>query len=337
MKSGLWLAHGRKLSLPACYDANPFGEVITSSSEAKGASTSLHRGHRLTKLRRGKTENFSCPYHGWQYDGGGILKTIPGAAKYYGEPAKALQQSASIQKVNAVRVGDFVFINPAENQISISDQFDEYVIAGLELTRDKIGPSMVEMTFELPFNWKLIFENLRDGLHPTFLHKTSLTNEVHFSFADTYKGETAKKDLDLMDISNFSADGEHKGLNPSHRDGFELIGSENRNLNWLLFPYTHIVSPDGGALISIENYVPVSPDKTRLELRLHITKSLGNSSPIPVLRRWLGKVMVVLKEDFDAVISVQQNARVSNMEQHLGNYESFNHSVNKWFEKHIYG
>ena len=35
------------------------------------------------------------------------------------------------------------------------------------------------------------------------------------------------------------------------------------------------------------------------------------------------------------MISVQQNAKVSSMEQHMENYKSFNHSVNKWFEKHL--
>ena len=99
-----------------------------------------------------------------------------------------------------------------------------------------------------------------------------------------------------------------------------------------MFPYTHIASPDGGALIGIENYVPITPRLTRFELSLHITKSLGSASPIPILKRWLDKALVVFKEDFDAVISVQNNANVSQMTQNLGSYESMNVAVHNWFE-----
>ena len=119
------------------------------------------------------------------------------------------------------------------------------------------------------------FENLRDGLHPTFLHKTSLTKEVHFSFAEDFQEKNITKELELSDLSSFSADGESTNANASLRNAFEMIGNKDQYLNWLLFPYTHIVSPDAGALISVENYMPVSPEKTRLELRLADNQELG--------------------------------------------------------------
>ena len=89
--------------------------------------------------------------------------------------------------------------------------------------------------------------------------------------------------------------------------GNEETDDKNHYLNWLLFPYTHIASPDGGALIGIENYVPVAPTVTRFELKLHSTKTLGHASPIPILKRWLDKAQVVFKEDFDAVILATNN------------------------------
>lgn len=317
-----------------------FGEVIitTNSGQPKAFfNKCLHRGHRLTDVSHGQTSSFVCPYHGWQYDRSGKLENIPGAVKFYGKEAVNFQKKKSVQNVNVIRLGDLIFINASVDPHAIDEQFSPTVIDGIELTRDKLGSDMIMMSVELPFNWKLIFENLRDGLHPTFLHKTSLTKEVHFSFTNTFKEDDLRDDIELLDLSSFSRDGETNTPNAPHKSQFELIDNKNHYLNWLLFPYTHIASPDGGALIGIENYVPVAPTSTRFELKLHITKTLGHASPIPILKRWLDKAQVVFKEDFDAVISVQKNVTSSGMTQNLGAYEAFNASVHKWFETNIYG
>lgn len=317
----------------------PFGEVIITTKSGQPSAffnKCLHRGHRLTDVSRGQSNSFICPYHGWRYDGSGKLENIPGAMKFYGKGAADFKTKNSIQSINTARLGDLVFLNAGDSPHPVEEQFDSAVISGLELTRGKMGTHMLEMSVELPFNWKLIFENLRDGLHPTFLHKTSLTKEVHFSFTDIFKEEDVRANVELVDLSSFSRDGETNTPDAPHKSQFELIDDKNHYLNWLLFPYTHIASPDGGALIGIENYVPVAPNVTRFELRLHITKSIGRASPIPILRRWLGKAQIVFKEDFDAVISVQKNATSSRMTQNLGAYETFNSSVHNWFEANIY-
>ena len=319
--------------------ATPLGEVIISSRNGRPRSffnKCLHRGHRLTDLKRGLTETFTCPYHGWQYDNEGSLIQIPGEKKFYSPDANAFVSANGIQPIHTERIGDLIFINFCSQPQTIETQFGKDVIGGLELTRDKISTSSISLQVELPFNWKLIFENLRDGLHPLFLHKTSLTKEVHFSFTSDFKEPAEIQSLTLADLSSFGRDGTTKSANAPHKAEFELVDDGNSYLNWILFPYTHIASPDGGALVGIENYVPITPRLTRFELNLHITKSLGSASPIPILKRWLDKALVVFKEDFDAVISVQNNANVSQMTQNLGAYESMNVAVHNWFEANVY-
>ena len=317
----------------------PFGEVIITSHGGQPRAffnKCLHRGHRLTELKRGLTETFTCPYHGWQYDGSGSLIRIPGEQKFYGTNANEFVSVSGVESLHVTRLGDFIFINCSSQPQAVETQFDQAVIEGLELTRDKLSTSSISLQIELPFNWKLIFENLRDGLHPLFLHKTSLTKEVHFSFTSEFKEAAEIQSLELTDLSSFGRDGTTKSANLPHKSEFELIDNGNDYLNWLLFPYTHIASPDGGALVGIENYVPITADLTRFELSLHITKSLGSASPIPILKRWLDKALVVFKEDFDAVISVQKNAGVSQMTQNVGSYESINLSVQNWFAANVY-
>ena len=317
----------------------PMGEVIITNRGGNPQAfynKCLHRGHRLTDKKRGLTATFACPYHGWQYDGSGKLLQIPGEQKFYGSSAKNFTSTTGIQRIHSKRIGDLIFINFCSQPQPVEAQFNQVVIDGLELTRDKISTSGISLQVELPFNWKLIFENLRDGLHPLFLHKTSLTKEVHFSFTNDFKEPAEIQSLTLTDLSSFGRDGTTKSGNAPHKAEFELVDDGNNYLNWILFPYTHIASPDGGALIGIENYVPITPRLTRFELSLHITKSLGSASPIPILKRWLDKALVVFKEDFDAVISVQNNANVSQMTQNLGSYESMNVAVHNWFEANVY-
>ena len=318
-----------------------FGEIIvTSKSDEPVAfyNKCLHRGHKLTEVDRGNcSDNFTCPYHGWVYDVSGKLVKIPGGAKFYGPELSLFEKKESIQPLAVKRFGDFIFVNADNEPSEIYEQFEQSVMDGIELTKDKIGKTFLHLAVELPFNWKLIFENLRDGLHPLFLHQNSLNEEVDFFFASEYVTTATRPITKISQMSSFSRDGKLRKSESDHKKHFQLIDSGEHYLNWLLFPYTHIASPDGAALIGVENYVPMSANKTRFELRLHITKRVGQASEIPILHRWLSKAKKVFEEDFDAVVSIQSNASNSAMHQNIGEYELFNADIHKWFEDYIYG
>ena len=321
----------------------PFGDVIVSSDGNNPAAfynKSMHRGHQLIQSKRFEGD-LICPYHGWHYDskGGlvepGVLANIPGDQKFYGI-GRHDYNGKSIQNLAAARVGDLVFINAGEKPSPIERQFKPHVIEALELSRDKLGDIFLEVSIELKFNWKLIFENLRDGLHPLYLHKETLNKEVDFSFIKSFRPSQRKTIENIDEISSFSRDGFVRNIDAPHTSNFEKLDDKNMYLNWLLFPYTHIASPDGCALLGIENYVPISVHKTRLDLTLCITRSHGRASPIPILHRWFQKSSMVFKEDFDAVESIQRNSQNSRMSQHLGMYENRNISIAEWMEKEIY-
>ena len=260
---------------------------------------------------------------------------IPGDKKFY-NVAKELYSNKRIQEVKATKIGDLVFINASSHPDPISEQFDNDVINSLQLTEKKLSDTFLEASIELNFNWKLIFENLRDGLHPLYLHKSTLTKEVDFGFTKNYVHREKKKIERISEISSFSRDGKIKQTDAPHKRNFQLIDDKNMYLNWLLYPYTHISSPDGGALIGIENYVPISSSKTRLDLTFCITKSLGRSSPLPILYKWFEKAALVFKEDFDAVTSIQRRAKESEMQQNIGEYENRNLSIFEWMKDEIY-
>jgi phenylpropionate dioxygenase-like ring-hydroxylating dioxygenase large terminal subunit len=312
----------------------PFGEVIISRDGDRYYAfynKCLHRGHPIVKEIRGET-SLVCPYHSWCYAKNGGLTHIPGDQDFYFTSSDEYSFER-LQEVSLKRLGDFIFINADLEPIPIESQFNGDIILNLNKTLNKIGSTSLSLSINLPFNWKLIFENLRDMLHPQYLHPTSLTQEVNFY---SPKPQVAQEPIhSLLEISSFSRDGDLKNTKAPYKNDFEMVDSGENYLNWLLFPFTHIPCPDGGVLYSVENYVPVGPEETRLDMHFYITKSIGKTSPVPVLYDWLAKAKVVLKEDFDALCAVQKQIKSSDQLQNLGAYEFQNKRINLFLDRYL--
>jgi len=315
----------------------PFGEIIISREGdyfSAFHNKCLHRGHPLVTEQRGES-NFVCPYHNWCYGANGGLTHIPGDTDFYFAD-KDEYTFDRLQPVSIKRLGDFFFINAQENPLAIEEQFNSEIISNLEKTRNKIGAISLSLSLPLKFNWKLIFENLRDPLHPIYLHPTSLTQEVDFYASQTKPVVNEDPIISLKELSSFSRDGDLRNVHAPYKNDFMLCDNGENYLNWLLFPFTHIPCPDGGALYSVENYVPVSAGETRFDLHLYITKGTGKTSPIPILYDWLMKAKVVLGEDFDAVTALQKLIEQSDQQQNLGAYEHQNLRINQFLDSYLY-
>lgn len=315
----------------------PFGDVVISRTEDKFYAfynKCLHRGHPIVTSKRGKS-NFVCPYHNWCYGKRGELFHIPGGEKFYGA-SKDEYSFEELQKVSLERLGDFLFLNASTNPLKITDQFDQSIIESLEKTRDKFSSVNLSLSLKSKFNWKLIFENLRDPLHPIYLHPKSLTQEVDFYSTDKDPTGDLSEIKDIKEISCYSRDGDLRSSTAEYKKWFEHCDNGENYLNWLLFPFTHIPSPDGGVLYAVENYVPISANETRFDLHLYITKSKGRVPELAVLYEWLMKAKIVLTEDFDAICRVQEVINQSDQNQYLGNYELQNLRINRFLDKVVY-
>lgn len=313
----------------------PFGEVVISRDRDDFYAfynKCLHRGHPIVTEQRGES-TFVCPYHFWCYSRNGGLTHIPGDKDYYfADPDE--YSFERLEQVSIKRLGDFLFINANQNPIPIEKQFNSEILENLNKTHNKIGNTSLSLSIELPFNWKLIFENLRDMLHPQYLHPTSLTQEVNFYSPKPIIN--AQPIESILEISSFSRDGDLKNSKAEYKSDFEMVDSGENYLNWLLFPFTHIPSPDGGVLYSVENYVPISSEKTRLDMHFYITKSTGKVSPVPILYDWLKKARIVLKEDFDALCALQAQMKSSEQLQNLGAYELQNKRINVFLDRYLH-
>jgi len=132
-------------------------------------NTCRHRGSKVAMDACGHAAAFRCPYHFWVYDLDGALIGIPGEEAYDGSgfskdenPLVALRCEEELGLI-------FVSFNAAAPPL-----------------RDYLGPKIVETlatplanaqyeivkyyAYELPVNWKVFAENVRDGYHVPFVH-----------------------------------------------------------------------------------------------------------------------------------------------------------------------
>jgi phenylpropionate dioxygenase-like ring-hydroxylating dioxygenase large terminal subunit len=133
-----------------------------------------HRGSMVCAEGKGNTERFVCPYHGWSYDRGGILKAVPFESGYdKGALPKGLK---AVPRVAVYR--GFIFASLAEHGESLIDflgnakaSFDDFVdrAPGGEL---EVAGGVFKHVYH--GNWKLMLENHLDGAHPAWVHASSV-------------------------------------------------------------------------------------------------------------------------------------------------------------------
>jgi len=137
-----------------------------------------HRGSTVCEDARGHCAEFVCPYHGWTYRTDGSLRFVP-LAHGYGRDVE--RKKSELGLVNVPRVESyrgFLFASLAADGPTLSDflgplssSFDDMV--------DRAPDGEVEVAggvFKHAYhgNWKLVLENHLDGLHPNYVHASSV-------------------------------------------------------------------------------------------------------------------------------------------------------------------
>ena len=169
-----WLCVGRESWLPqkgdyftTSYIDEPLIVVRTDSNEIKCLSAVCQHRGMLVAEGSGNCNFFRCPYHHWVYDLEGALAGAPAMDKTVGFDRKKV----SLPSVKTDFWNGFIFINfdpeakPLRPRLARFDRdFEHYDLAnGFE-------PGHVRFS-DLPWNWKVMFENTNDGYHANRLHK----------------------------------------------------------------------------------------------------------------------------------------------------------------------
>ncbi|MCX7153950.1 MAG: aromatic ring-hydroxylating dioxygenase subunit alpha, partial [Proteobacteria bacterium] len=137
-----------------------------------------HRGTLDCHEAMGSARQFVCPYHGWTFEPDGALRVVPVPQGYAPDADKKMSELglARVPRVESYR--GFIFASLAANGPSLKEflgplhrSFDDMV--------DRAPDGELEMAggvFKHAYNgnWKLVIENHLDGVHPAYVHSSSV-------------------------------------------------------------------------------------------------------------------------------------------------------------------
>jgi nitrite reductase/ring-hydroxylating ferredoxin subunit len=261
-----------------------------------------HRFHPIVQHEKGKT-HLTCSYHCWSFHDNGQLKNIP-----YNEPCYKFKnnefESIRLKSFNVEVIGNFIFICFNQKPRSIQKQFKQKLMDDFRSLSLKVK-SYKKITLTKKFNWKLIQENLRDGLHPIFLHKDTLLNAVEFS----PPGNPEIIPSPLLRLKYVSYGGPDVPLTETfkYQDEFQdPWPCDSRYYNFWGFPNLHIAGADGGYTFVLENYLPLSPFETQCDIYFLLTSNTLSEKLKDVFLETLEvDALKVYEEDFAVLEAIQ--------------------------------
>ncbi|HEV7886554.1 MAG TPA: Rieske 2Fe-2S domain-containing protein [Acidimicrobiales bacterium] len=133
-----------------------------------------HRGNTVCLEDSGNVDHFRCAYHGWMFNTDGSPKGVPYSAGY-GEGFDKMDFAMTVVPRMEVHRG-FVFasLSPTGQDLKAKlgrtyDYLDRFADMSPE---GEIDLSAGALKTKVHGNWKMVYENVADGYHPPFLHRS---------------------------------------------------------------------------------------------------------------------------------------------------------------------
>ncbi len=139
-----------------------------------------HRGVEFLRQHLGNTKEFVCPYHSWSYDLTGSLQGIPFKRGLKGEgggmPKDFKNADHNLKRLSVTTLNGVVFASFASDMEPIEEYLSPEILKDFNVVF--AGRKLKILGYyrnELPGNWKLYHENLKDPYHATLLHSFLVT------------------------------------------------------------------------------------------------------------------------------------------------------------------
>ena len=169
-ESWLWAGHVSQIPNPGDYFLFTFAtESVIVLRDGDGQvrahlNVCRHRGSRVCLEASGNARVFSCPYHGWTYGLNGALRGAPMMGDNFDCDAHGLD------RVNITVFEGLIFINLSENPPNLTPALARLKphVAPFGFENTKIAHSI---SYPVPANWKLAFENYLECYHCAPSHK----------------------------------------------------------------------------------------------------------------------------------------------------------------------
>ena len=195
-----WLAVARSEDLAAAGDYLTYDvlgdEVIVTRDEQGGvqafSNVCLHRGCPIVSGHgHAASRLLACPYHSWVYQLDGQLRGAP-------QMDRAEQFQANTMRLPAVAVEEWqgwIFINLDVDATALAPRLKE-LAARLDPWGFAELTTVHTLSFESPWNWKVMVENFMESYHHAAVHPETL--DAAFPGRGTY-GEKTRGDYLLLE------------------------------------------------------------------------------------------------------------------------------------------
>src|SRR5690606_20323536 len=133
-----------------------------------------HRAAEFCRESHGNTNEFVCPYHQWSYTLKGDLQGIPfkrGVNKEGGMPKDFRNADHGLRKLHVTTLNGVIFASYSDKVEPIEEYLSPEILEDFKVVFP--GKPLKILGYyrnELPCNWKMYHENLKDPYHATLLH-----------------------------------------------------------------------------------------------------------------------------------------------------------------------
>jgi phenylpropionate dioxygenase-like ring-hydroxylating dioxygenase large terminal subunit len=179
-RAWLYLGHESQIPRPGDYMNVMMGEesvLVTRDAHGKihGLINSCrHRGNRVCRSDFGRTNVFTCTYHGWTYGLDGQLVSVPGLDAFYGNqldrPQWGLTPVAQVDSYKGLIFGSF------DPEAPSLDEYLGDMRWGLDLLLDQadfeVVPGIIRWTIDA--NWKFAADNAIGDNYHGITHKSAM-------------------------------------------------------------------------------------------------------------------------------------------------------------------
>jgi phenylpropionate dioxygenase-like ring-hydroxylating dioxygenase large terminal subunit len=317
-----------------------------------------HRGMPIQTAPQG-VRKMVCPYHGWGYRKDGALRGIPNAGIY--GMCKADKDGARLHPFAIEVVGNFVFVNLADDPLPITEQFSPQIIDVMTRSSAHFAPHVSYARFVNAYNWKLNFENILDWNHAQFVHPQTLAPLINYT-ADGVMAR-AEKNVSLLfgdeagaraassDVKDAVGEAPPAGKAGEVRlDQISFLGRSAMPYapRWFtplleapcdigaffacnLFPNVNFGSIHGEHFY-LQQYVPISPDTIEYHSWVFTSKLKPETPPQPHLLWGIHHAEKrVIDEDTVLLIELQKALKSAATVGMMGDHEAPLAAVGKWY------
>lgn len=256
------------------------------------ANVCRHRGAVVEPSPRGRRRLFTCPFHGWTYDGLGRLAAVP-KREHFGDVDFAclgLPQLPAAERHGLIWVHPEPggALDPAALLDGLDDEFASWDFGRLVHAGDD--------SYATDMNWKLAIDTFGETYHFETLHRSTLAANFHGNVQtyDTY-GRNHRMGLCLRSIDSLRGAPEAEWR---IADGVFTV--------YYLFPNVQL-NVGANSIILVRVYpVPGAPGRSVSKISFYVPPELADAERALALPQ--GFARIIRDEDYVAAAAAQRGA-----------------------------